>query len=262
MLKNAGCDTRKIWGILNEVLDRKQCRVKIPTTFKINGEEISSAKAIATAFNKYFTSIGTEMADSIPTIKGYEKYLETTGYRFRLGKLNVNDVSNIMRKQQPKLSCGLDTINNKIVKASHEQLAEPMTYIINKSIETGIVPSIYKIARVVPLYKKGSHNECGNYRPVSLLPSLSKILEKAVCKQLLNYLNENNLLCSHQFGFRPKNQTTHVVHSMLNYISENAINNKVTIATFIDLSKAFDCLQYDQLFGKMKALGFTETTLQ
>ena len=68
MLKNAGCDTRKIWGILNEVLDRKQCRVKIPSTFTINGingEEISSAKTIASAFNKYFTSIGKEMADTV-----------------------------------------------------------------------------------------------------------------------------------------------------------------------------------------------------
>ena len=76
-----------------------------------------------------------------------------------------------MRKQQPKLSCGLDTINNKIVKTSHIQLAEPMTYIINRSVETGIVPSIYKIARVVPLYKKGSNGECGNYRPCLLYTS-------------------------------------------------------------------------------------------
>ena len=262
MLKNAGCDTRKIWGILNEVLDRKQCRVKIPSTFKINGEEISSAKTIASAFNKYFTSIGQEMADSIPTISGFEEYLDKCSTRFRLKKLSSNDVSNIMRKQKPKLSCGLDTINNKIVKTSHIQLAEPMTYIINRSIETGIVPSIYKLARVVPLYKKGSHGECGNYRPVSLLPSLSKILEKAICKQLMDYLGDNNLLCQNQFGFRPKNQTSHVVHSMLNYITEKSTENKVTIATFIDLSKAFDCLQYEQLFSKMSSLGFTENTLQ
>ena len=78
----------------------------------------------------------------------------------------------------------------------------------------------------------------------------------------MDYLGDNNLLCQNQFGFRPKNQTSHVVHSMLNYITEKATENKVTIATFIDLSKAFDCLQYEQLFGKMTALGFTENTLQ
>ena len=79
--------------------------------------------------------------------------------------------------------------------------------------------------------------------------------------QLMEYLGDNNLLCQHQFGFRAKNQTSHVVHSMLNHIAENGTNGKVTIATFIDLSKAFDCLQYDQLFSKMKSLGFTESTL-
>ena len=77
----------------------------------------------------------------------------------------------------------------------------------------------------------------------------------------MKYLADNVLLCNNQFGFREKNQTSHVVHSMINHIAENATNGKVTIATFIDLSKAFDCLQYPQLFSKMKALGFTESTL-
>lgn len=75
----------------------------------------------------------------------------------------------IMQKQQPKLSCGIDTINNKLVKTCHEQLATPMTIIINKSIQENKVPSAYKKARVIPLYKKGNASDCGNYRPVSLL---------------------------------------------------------------------------------------------
>ena len=122
----------------------------------------------------------------------------------------------IMTKQQPKLSCGLDSINNKIVETASMQLAMPM--IVNKSIKEGIVPLIYKKARIVPLYKKGSANECGNYRPVSLLPSLSKILGKAVFRQLMIYLETYQLLCKDQFGFRKMSQTSHVVQSMLNTI--------------------------------------------
>ena len=143
---------------------------------------------------------------------------------------------------------GIDQINNKIVKLCHKELAKPMTHIINTSIRTGKVPLKYKIARIIPLYKKGAANECGNYRPVSLLSALSKILEKVICRQLMTYLSINKLLCPDQFGFRPQNQTTHVVHKMMNYISKKSIDNEVTIATFIDLSKAFDCLQYDKLF--------------
>ena len=131
-----------------------------------------------------------------------------------------------------------------------------MTHIINKSIKEGKVPLLYKQARIIPLYKKGAANTCGNYRPVSLLSALSKILEKAVCGQLIRYLDDYNLLCDQQFGFRPKNQTTHVVQHMMNVITDASVKDRVTIATYIDLSKAFDCLQYDKYFKKWSAWDF------
>ena len=84
-------------------------------------------------------------------------------------ELKEEDVAVIMKKQQPKLSTGIDQINNKIVKQCHIELAKPMTYIINLSIKQGKVPLLFKIARMISLYKKGAANECGNYRPVSLL---------------------------------------------------------------------------------------------
>ena len=99
------------------------------------------------------------------------------------------------------MSTGIDSINNKIVKVCHEQLSYPMTLVINKSIEEQLVPSAYKKAKIVPLFKKGAANECGNYRPVSLLSALSKILEKAICKQLMIQLGNNNSICPDQFGF-------------------------------------------------------------
>ena len=100
-----------------------------------------------------------------------------------------------MKKQQPKLLTGVDDqINNKIVKHCQIELAKPMTYIINLSIKQGKVPLIYKIARIIPLYKKGAANKCDNYRPVSLLSALSKILKKAICCQLMSYLSVEKLL--------------------------------------------------------------------
>ena len=121
--------------------------------------------------------------------------------QFQLWPLLEEDVSTIMRKQQPELSCGLDTINNKLVKICQKELAYPMTIIINKSIKYSKVPLQHKLARIIPLYKKGAANEFGNYRPVSLLPALSKILEKAVCQQLMAYFHKYYLLCNHQYGF-------------------------------------------------------------
>ena len=260
-LKDAGPDTRKIWGILNEVIDRKQCRKKIPGKFNYKDETLTESSEIANAFNDYFASIGKEMADAQPTVPGFEEYLNQATSKFQLEPLSPEDVEKIMFNQRPKLSCGLDSINNKIVKTCHKAIMIPMTYIINKSIKEGRFPSIFKKARIIPLYKKGPSNICGNYRPVSLLPALSKIIEKAICQQLTFYLDKSRLLCDHQHGFRSRNQTTHVVQNLLNTITENSTQDKVTIATYIDLSKAFDCLQYNQLFVKMKALGFQDRTL-
>ena len=101
-----------------------------------------------------------------------------------------------MKNQQPKLSCGVDTINNRMVKSCCKELTKPMSMIIDLSISEATVPQKFKIARIIPLFKKGAANECGNYQPVSLLSALSKILEKAVCKQLMSYLESDRSLCN------------------------------------------------------------------
>ena len=192
----------------------------------------------------------------------FEEHVKYSNQRvIRLKPLKVEEVSNIMKNQQRKMSTGIDSINNKIVKVCHEQLSYPMTLVINKSIEEQIVPTAYKKAKIVPLFKKGAANECGNYRPVSLLSALSKILEKAVCKQLMVQLGNNNAICPDQFGFRYQSQTSHVVHKLLNEVTNNSVTDRVTIASFIDLSKAFDCLQYDKLFYKLNALGLSVEAL-
>ena len=266
LIREAGADTRKLWSILNEIIDRKQCRHKMPNRFWIDGKSIRNKKNIANAFNAYFASIGKEMADQLPNEHGFEDYIPRSLF-YDLDPMKFipddeEEISSLMKRQQPKLSCGIDTINNKIVKICHKELALPMTHIINKSMEEGKVPSHFKKALIKPLYKKGAANQCGNYRPVSLLPSLSKILEKAICRKLMSYLERNQTLCDSQYGFRPKNQTTHVVHNMMNFISEKGIDNEVCLATYIDLSKAFDCLQYDKLFLKLDRLGVQEKPLE
>jgi hypothetical protein len=260
---SAGNNSRKLWKIVNEIVDRKQVRDKAPEVLRENGIEIKGYKQVANEFNKYFASIGQKMANSIPHEPGFEEHLRFCSYatKLELRRLEESEVGAIMKRQMPKLSTGIDDINNKIVKTCWEELSKPMTIIVNKSIEQSYVPALHKKAKIVPLYKKGNKAETGNYRPVSLLPALSKILEKAVCQQVMRFLNKNQLLCPNQFGFRTRNQTTHVVHSLLNTVAENAINNQCTIATFIDLSKAFDCLQYDKLFVKMEGLNFAEETI-
>ena len=105
------------------------------------------------------------------------------------------------------------------------QLSKPMCIIVNKSISKGGVLSIYKKAKIIPQYIKGLTNDCWIYRPVSLLPSLSKILEKAVFQQMIFYLNKDQLLCEDQIGFRRRNQPSHVLQSMFNSIVVSSRKN-------------------------------------
>ena len=234
----------------------------MPDSFNVKDEIISGDKNIANAFNEYFASIGTDMANSLPSEDGFQEGLSFyTGDVLHVEQVGQDRVSKIMEGQKPKLSCGTNTINNKIVKLCHEELSEPMMIIINKSIASSQVPDLFKIARIIPLYKKNAADDCGNYRPVSLLSALSKFLEKVICEQMMEYFERNNLLCSTQYGFRSKSQTTHVVQNMLNYVVENAAQKQAVIATYIDLSKAIDCLQYDQLFVKMKHFGFAKSSV-
>ena len=134
IIEDAGNDTQKLWGLLNELIDRKQCRHKMPNRFVIDGKSVRNKKNIATAFNIYFSSIGSEMAEKIPNTQGYKQYLKSRSIWqiFNLEELCEDSVMKIMKNQKPNLSCGTDTINNKVVKSCHQELAKPKTIVINK----------------------------------------------------------------------------------------------------------------------------------
>jgi len=117
------------------------------------------------------------------------------------------------------------------------------------------VPSEWKVAKVIPLYKSGSLTEIDNYRTISILPTLSKILEKIVYKQLMAHLERHSLLFEYQFGFRPNRSTELAVTYFTDLIRKEANNGKATGTVFIDLSKAFDNISHFVLFSKLSRYG-------
>ena len=160
-----------------------------------------------------------------------------------------------------KTSLDSDGISTKLLKKIIYEIGTPLTHIFNLSITTGIFPSRLKTARVVPIFKSGKHESTDNYRPISLLSSISKILEKAIALQLVNHLEGNNLLYNHQYGFQKNKNTEHHLISAINYI-HNALNNgDYCIGLFLDLKKAFDVCSHDILITKLKYLGIKDTAL-
>ena len=129
------------------------------------------------------------------------------------------------------------------------------------SLNNGVVPSQFKIAKVIPIYKAGEKNSMDNYRPISLLSVFSKIMEKIVASRLLSFLDTNGILSKWQFGFRSGHSTAHPMVHFLNNICDSLNNNKHTIAVFCDLKKAFDTCDHRILILKLKKYGLADTEI-
>ena len=134
-------------------------------------------------------------------------------------------------------------------------ICRPLTHFINLSIISGVVPGQLKIARVIPLFKSGDKSIFTNYRPVSVLPAFSKILEKVIYNRLLDYLNKHKILSDNQFGFRKHHSTEYALTLLYDKISSAIDNNELTVGIFIDLSKAFDTVNHQILLDKLSHYG-------
>ena len=167
----------------------KNDKTCISEIFEFNGEKTSNPQIIADGFCKYFSEVGQNFANAIPKPKKpYTSYLNHSNQNsFFMAPTDPDEVDKIISSLQPKKSSGLDNISTHFIKQTKLELKMPLSIlfkIINKSLVNGLVPNNMKIAKVIPLYKGKNTEQCTNYRPISLLPSFSKILEKIVHRRL------------------------------------------------------------------------------
>ena len=143
----------------------------------------------------------------------------------------------------------------RLLKDSADIVATPLAHIINTSLRTARIPSDWKSARFIPLFKKGKANEMNNYCPIYILPVLSKVLERAVHFQLYNYLEQHKILSPYQCCFRKCHSTEFAVLSFSDNIRRNMDQGQLTSAVFIDLRKAFDTVDHAILLAKLSNMG-------
>ena len=153
------------------------------------------------------------------------------------------------------VSMGLDKIHVRFIQDGSEYISESLSYIFNLMLETGIFPDKLKIARVVPIYKAGDATLMNNYRPISVLPILSKVFERLLHKRLTIYLEENNLLNDAQFGFRKGMSTVDALLNVVPFIQEALSSGDFAGGLFLDLKKAFDTVNHQILIKKLDNLG-------
>jgi sarcosine oxidase/L-pipecolate oxidase len=161
-----------------------------------------------------------------------------------------------------KNSCDIDGISTKLLQKIASEISRPLSHIFNFILSSGKFPDRLKISRTVPIFKAGRTDLCDNYRPIALLSTMSKVLEKIVCVQLVNHLDRNKILYKHQYGFQRGKSTEHNIVHALNFISKAMNENKFTIGVFFDLKKAFDVCSHDILLMKLSKMGITGTALE
>ena len=128
---------------------------------------------------------------------------------------NPSDVILTANKIKSKTSVGHDNISTIIMKETIHEVALPLAHVFNQSFSTSVIPNQLKIGKLTPVYKSGTRSLFNNYRPISILPAYSKLLEKLVCVRLLNFLNRHDILYKYQFGFRNNHSTIHPIIHMV-----------------------------------------------
>ena len=259
--ENSG-DSGSFWRSVNKILPDAKLK-SIPTCIKAEVKIITDKQSISELFNSFFTSVVNKLFESFryarPVFKSTtelftKKHSEFTavGKPFVLKQLKCLKLKN---------ATGIDGLPARLFKDSAVVIADRVTHLVNLSIKSGTVPSEWKQAKVVPLFNSGNKDDLDNYRPISILPILSKILEKAVFHQLHSYRSKNSLLSPYQSGFRASHSTQLTITFLIDKIRGRMDKGLLTGAMFIDLKKAFDTVPHDGLLNKLFRYGIQDQPL-
>jgi len=247
----------KTWKILNSITARNvQSKVTIDEIVS-NNCIVRDPKQIADKFNRFFTNVGPDLAKKIqPVSRNFSDFLPTHNpSSIFLKPTNELEIRQIILALKNSSSKGHDNLCTSIIKNCCDELAQPLAHIFNKSMSDGIVPDDLKIAKIIPIYKSDDKKVVSNYRPISVLPAFSKILEKIIYNRLLDFISQNDILSKNQYGFRKNISTSMALIDLVDKISTSIENNEYTIGIFLDLAKAFDTVNHNILLSKLYHYG-------
>ncbi len=259
-------DARKFWSTINEIAGRPSSKGKFPIQSFYSGDIINQniqTKEVCQNFCDYFAGVGEQLASAItpsgPTEVNDADHVVNSV--FEMTQVTAQELMEVVKGIKGRSAPGWDGIPATLIKNNIVSLLEPLLYIINFSICTGEFPNTFKVAKVIPIFKSGQKNVFSNFRPISMLVVLAKILEKIVKIQFSKYLQSEHILTDLQYGFRTNKNTSNALFDMTYFISNKKQNNNKVLITFLDLAKAFDSVDRLILLKKLECIGVKNTSL-
>ena len=247
---------KETWKTLQTLIKSKRKNEDTPSLI-IDEDDglVIKDEDIAEKFNMFFTEIGEKLCKNIrPSSLDPLQFIPNFAEEMLLGTTNERELVNII-KELNDVGPGVDNISSKIFKASYRAIMKPLLHLFNTCLESGTFPNSLKIAVVKPIFKSGDCQLINNYRPISILPYISKVLEKLIHHRLMEHLDRHKIIHQNQFGFQ-KNKSTYMPILLLQDMITKAFEDgDLALGLYLDIKKAFDTVNIDILLKKLYKYG-------
>jgi len=251
---------RKVWQGIKNIINIKSKNNDAPTCISdVDGNLITDPTKISETFCDQYTNVAQNILNQ-RKYEGdgdFEKFMPPpcTSSITTFTPVDGEEIKSILSKFNINKSTGPSSIPAKFLHYLSEELTHPLNLIIDTCFSTATHPDKLKVAKVIPIYKKGSKLVPANYRPISLLSNINKLIEKLVFSRIFSHLQNNNLIYNHQYGFRPKHSTDHALINITENIRDALDEGKYACAVFVDFQKAFDTVNHSILIKKLEYFG-------
>ena len=263
-LEENRANCKRLWQILNGIIKGSPKNHLLPESFvNSNNENTCDKDEIADSFNTFFISVGKNLQSRIPPsdLDPLQYITSPPGPTFsKMDKTNSDELHEIVNDMK-NVGAGIDQINASIFKRAFPTIINEIVHFINICLDNGVFPDALKLAIVKPIFKSGEKSIFGNYRPISILPYISKVLEKIIHRRTMTYLHDAAILNDNQFGFQKSKSTYMPLLLLQENITKSLEDGHFTCGIYLDLKKAFDTVDHSILMRKLEKYGFAGSSL-
>ena len=251
------------WSVINKEINRNP-KTSPNKNFQIqvNNSIVSDPKEIVQNLNQYFKESVEEARCRIPnTAIQFQNQQSNSNHSIFLTPTTIYEVQSLIQSLKHTNALGVDEYPVKLIKAAAVQISEPLAHIINHCFQIGKFPNIIKIAKVIPVPKCQNNDTLANFRPISILPVISKIFELTIKNRFTSFFEKHKIICENQHGYQASKSTHTALQDLLGYAYKNLSQNKMAAIINCDLSKTFDLIDHEILLRKLDACGIRGSAL-